>query len=288
MPDRWLVDLRLPSRANLRDYFSGIDSPEHCLDSHHFRQYPHKVDYQYNSRGFRDDEWPQDLESLQQAIWCIGDSFTVGIGQPYAHIWPQVLSTRTSRRTINVAMDGASNAWIARRARQIQQEIAPTCMIIMWSYWHRRELPDVLLPDEQRRLLHADDLDHASDIEEFERCSGWIDPQGTVDQCLIPNYSNYSEAPVELGKIWNDIRGPSWPQAVPLDRGSFDRLSPAIIQEIEYLHACTKYFLDFYRSQAAVTNMISVPRLDLARDGHHFDVATSEWLVDRLMDRWRD
>lgn len=280
-----LADFVLHTRANQHCAYNGIDSPDQCLDIEHFDRYPHTVDYQFNSRGFRDDEWPQDMDQLRQAIWCVGDSFTVGVGQPYAHIWPQVLSTRTGRRTINVAMDGASNAWIARRSRQIQQEIAPTRMIIMWSYWHRRELPDVSLPDEKRRLLHADDLDHSLDIEEFERCSGWIDPQGTVDQCLIPNYSGVL---VDLGKIWNDIRGPSWPQSVPLDRGSFDRLPPAIIQEIEELHACTKFFLDFYRAQSAVTNMISVPRLDVARDGHHFDVATSEWLVDRLMDRWRD
>ena len=147
-----LPDLIIPTRVHQRWQYSGIDSLEYCHDKKHFLEYPYPVDYRFNSRGFRDTEWPESLQELQDAAWCVGDSFTVGLGQPYAHIWPQVLSRRLNRRTINVSMDGASNDWIYRRALQIHQEINPRLMIVMWSYTHRRESSDCSLGDEQRRL----------------------------------------------------------------------------------------------------------------------------------------
>ena len=71
-----LPDLILTSRQNQVWAESGIDSLKNCVNKQHFKSYPHPVEYQYNSRGFRDDTWPSNLE---ESIWCIGDSFTVGI-----------------------------------------------------------------------------------------------------------------------------------------------------------------------------------------------------------------
>lgn len=284
-----LPDLVLTTRANQQYLHTGLDSPEHCLDVKHFALYPHDVQYDFNSRGFRDEEWPQNLEDLQRAIWCIGDSFTVGVGQPYDHIWPQILSARTGRRTINVAMDGASNAWISRRARQIQQEIRPANMVIMWSYWHRRESTDATLSDEKRRLLKGDSLEPAEDISEFGRCRQSIDrSMGRIDECLIPDYFGHSATRMTLEACWKDIRGDSWPIEAPLDRRSFDLLPKSVIDEIDQLHNCTPYFEDFYRLEETIRDVICVPRLDLARDGHHFDLATAKWLVDQLLIRWQD
>jgi hypothetical protein len=120
-----LPDFQLSSRANQQWQYSGIDTLEHCSNKQHFLSYPHLVEYVYNQRGFRDEEWPDSLDELKNAIWCVGDSFTVGIGQPFAHIWPQVLSKSLARRTINVSMDGASNDWIFRKACQIIDKINP-------------------------------------------------------------------------------------------------------------------------------------------------------------------
>jgi len=131
-----LSDFVLPSRVNQNWLYSGIDSPELCPDLLHFQQYACPVQYQYNSRGFRDSEWPSDLKS---AVWCLGDSFTVGLGQPFAHIWPQVLQTKTATRTVNVSMDGASNDWIARKCCELIQQVDPGVIVLQWSYLHRRE-----------------------------------------------------------------------------------------------------------------------------------------------------
>ena len=125
-----LPDLSIPSKANQYRQFSGLDSPELCLDDAHFENYPYNVNYRYNSRGFRDSEWP---DNLTDAVWCIGDSFTVGIGSSIDHTWPVVLSKTVGRRIINVSMDGASNNWIARKASQILAAVASSTFVLHWS-----------------------------------------------------------------------------------------------------------------------------------------------------------
>lgn len=144
----------LPTRANQTWQYSGIDSPDLCFDYQYFANYPWPVEYRFNSRGFRDDEWPQDLS---QAVWCVGDSFTVGLGCPWDHTWPRVLAQKLDRRTINVSLDGASNDWMARKIIEISREIAPQWIVVQWSYTDRREHPDATLPDEERRIRRQPD-----------------------------------------------------------------------------------------------------------------------------------
>jgi hypothetical protein len=145
-----LPDFVMTERVNLRAEYSGMDHPDYCFDRDHFDQYPYKISYEYNSRGFRDAEWP--TRDLDQCIWCVGDSFTVGLGSPVEHTWPWLLQQQQGRRTVNVSLDGASNTWIARRATAILEHIQPAIMIIQWSYTNRRESQDTTLTDEQRRI----------------------------------------------------------------------------------------------------------------------------------------
>jgi hypothetical protein len=100
---------------------SGMDSKEGCRNKQHFDSYPYAVEYRYNSRGYRDSEWPPTIEELKQCIWCVGDSFTVGLGSPLAHTWVNILQQRTGIRCINVSMDGASNEWMIRKINRILQ-----------------------------------------------------------------------------------------------------------------------------------------------------------------------
>ena len=164
-----LPDCRLQSRQNQYLLTSGIDSPDNCLDFAHYQNYPHKVEYHYNSRGFRDAEWPQTLEELKNSIWCFGDSFTVGLGCPLEHTWPYLLSQQLNKRCINISMDGASNEWISRWASKICTEIQPELVIIQWSYVHRRESLDVDLSDEERRIYHIDST-LEEDLDNIKQC----------------------------------------------------------------------------------------------------------------------
>ena len=151
-----LQDLVLSSRINQCWDTSGLDSYEQCLDQQWYKSYPHQISYQYNSRGFRDSEWPSAIDDLQNSIWCIGDSFTVGLGSPIEHTWPYLLQKNTGKRTINISMDGASNDWIAGRVLEINKEICPNIIVTQWSYLHRRE--DYSIPPgdhEDRRMRYT-------------------------------------------------------------------------------------------------------------------------------------
>ena len=67
---------------------TGLDTYELCIDKQHFENYNKKISYKYNSKGFRDVEWPLDFSNW---ICCIGDSYTEGLGQPFEETWPQML-----------------------------------------------------------------------------------------------------------------------------------------------------------------------------------------------------
>jgi hypothetical protein len=146
-----LSDFILPTRKNQIWSESGMDSRQLCLDQKHFDSYPYAIEYRYNSRGFRDDEWPTSVEELKKCIWCFGDSFTVGLGSPLNHTWVNILQNKSVVRCINVSMDGASNDWIARKVVEVLEEIQPQHIVIHWSYLNRGELTDSQLNDEERK-----------------------------------------------------------------------------------------------------------------------------------------
>jgi hypothetical protein len=144
-----LPDFIIQSKQNLQTDYESPDSPASCLDKEWFDNYPYNVSYIYNSRGYRDQEWNDDL---QNSIWCVGDSFTVGIGSPIEHTWPYLLAKETNKSVINVSVNGASNDWISRKAEKIVEVIKPKNLIILWSYFYRRESSDTSLSDLDRQL----------------------------------------------------------------------------------------------------------------------------------------
>lgn len=127
----------------------GIDSLAHCQDRDHYNSYAKFVVYKFNELGYRDEEWPTNIENK---VWCVGDSFTVGIGQPFEETWPQLVQNKIQSRVITISMNGASNTWIARRAKFILEKFKPFALLIQWSYVHRREDPDLSKLDELRAL----------------------------------------------------------------------------------------------------------------------------------------
>lgn len=275
-----LPDLFLQTRINQQWKFSGTDSLQECLDKDHFRSYPHEVDYSYNSRGFRDSEWPQSLSELKNAIWCVGDSFTVGIGSPYKFIWPQMLSAATGRRCINVSMDGASNNWISRQAQQIIREVAPTHMVVMWSYLHRRENPDITLSDEDRRWSHTRSSSH-QDWYNFLTCQKNIElGVEHLVHFMVPNFYN-----LDIDSIWANVRSSSWPLDPPATLAELNALPQWILSEIKNLHDCFDEISSILEVKQNQINIIQVEQQDIARDGHHFDLITAEWVAKQAAQR---
>ena len=236
-----LPDFILHSQVDARWHYSGSDSIEGCFDKKHFKNYPYPIEYVYNSRGFRDAEWPNSIDELKNAIWCIGDSFTVGIGSPLEHTWPYLLQQQTGRRCINVSMDGASNEWIARKTQAIIKEINPTNIVTMWSYPHRREKKDNSLSDEDRRT-HVETVDALENAVNFKSCIDSLSHSG-ITHTVIPNaYNSQNFIINHINNIYHNVAD--------------------IIEVLDKIK--------------------QVPQLDYARDFHHFDKLTSQWLIEQI------
>jgi hypothetical protein len=275
-----LPDFILPGRINQRWKYSGLDSPNQCVDKQHFADYPFSVEYNYNSRGFRDQEWPNSVEELKNAIWCVGDSFTVGLGSPIEHTWPWLLQKQTGRRVINVSLDGAGNNWSARRTALIQKEINPTNIVVMWSYIHRRENENENISDEQRRLQSISST-HVEDACNFAQCIDMLANSHTT-QLVIPGYSP------DYNSLWNNVRGENWPTLAPNTVNKMGLLPEFVQTELkEYFKVWTE-LQELIELQTVLGslehNFVKVPQLDLARDGHHFGIVTAQWVVDQIVD----
>lgn len=278
-----LPELKLPSRVNQRWDFSGMDSIERCANKHHFRCYPHPVEYCYNSRGFRDQEWPSNMEELKQAVWCVGDSYTVGIGSPLMHTWPMQLAELSQRRTINVSMDGASNEWIARTVTNIIDTVDPANIVIMWSFTHRRENTDTTLSDEDRRMSMVPEnlIDEYCDVdwENFVQCQQRVQADSTNIQFAVPDF--HPGKNFDLQQCWKDISGPDWP-TVPKTLDQLNSMPSEILDELKNLHCCWDQI-----SEVLSRNFTVVKKLDLARDGYHFDLVTAQWVAQQAVQRLR-
>ena len=283
-----LPDFILPSRINQCWEYSGMDSWEDCFDKNHFKQYPHKILYQYNSRGYRDHEWPDSLEELKNAVWCVGDSFTVGLGSPIEHTWPFLLQKQTGRRVINISMDGASNDWIARRVKLLQDKIGPTHIVIMWSYLHRRESTDQSKCDEGRRICNETKWDQYQDLLNFKNCIDMVKTlNGNTVQLAVPHYvkldSNF------IADSWQNIRGGSWPYKAPTTIQEMLSLPSNVQLELKKYFKVWSEYKKFLETQelflALQNNIITINRIDTARDGHHFDLITAQWVVDQVVNQ---
>jgi hypothetical protein len=271
-----------------------MDCLAECKDKNHFRQYPDPVVYQYNSRGFRDAEWPDDLKN---SIWCVGDSFTVGLGTPFEYIWPQVLQKKTRKRTINLSMDGASNNWMARRAADVLTIVQPSTMIFMWSYVERREDDFNLVLQQKWESFYLQVRDPSwpsvNRIEDFAQLPYEIRQELRTQHVCGP-YLAISEDLSSIAPQHNidELLRMQLPDATDSDH---ERNFTECLKILSDANVCTKLIHTFIPDFATVnqhqylaqlnTNAVipPFPILDWARDHHHFDRKTSDWLVTQLM-----
>lgn len=280
-----LPDFILKSRKNKQFEYTGIDSPDNCLNKDHFNTYPHKISYQYNSRGFRDDEWPETIEELRECIWCFGDSFTVGIGSPLEHTWVRILQERTGKRCINISLDGASNNWISRKILRVIEEINPDNIVVQWSFAHRDESNDESLRDEDRRIhIVSGDLSTEDLSKRFKSCVQKVDSvKSDIVHSIIPDALYDSFKDDVLLNVWNNIKGPSWPDNPPLHLKYFPE---EILNELKNDFPEASAYLHSYYSVKEVfdrDNFIEYDIVDVARDGFHYDIETATGLVDKII-----
>jgi hypothetical protein len=292
----FLPDIVIPGLINQSFLTNVIDSPERCLNKKHYASYPWDIAYNYNTRGFRDLEWPDSLKELKNSVWCVGDSFTVGIGSPFAHTWPQVLQQATQQRVINVSMTGASNNWISRKACGILNEIQPALMVIHWSYDHRRELEYTIVKDKINQ--------HWKKF--YSRCAApaWPEPLD-IDQ--------FDSLPREIQEELKSLHGfdfykSQWDAEVPADdeqrriwqvNSTDNENNHNMIECVRQVELCKKnctvvhsLIPQYTNNNNASTswNMLApygfIPEfdiIDLSRDGKHYDIKTSQFFVQQII-----
>lgn len=280
-------------KIDLSEKFSGMDHPEQCVDKDHFQNYPWQIEYFYNRFGMRDHAWPEQLDDLTRAVWCIGDSFTVGIGQPFEHIWPQVLSQHIGLRTINVSKDGASNGWISQAAVEIINEYQPRNIVIMWSYLHRRPHDPNTPPDPKHILIQPmwKQWYDRKKLPDWPECHSLADfralPQETRD--IVIRFIGEDAYRRDLTKTQHFVRS--------TNEDDIDYFTDCVSlvekqrADTHVVHAVIPDFApkDWIDSAMKVLKpFCHIPyteQLDTARDGHHFDRVTAEWVTEAVAPR---
>jgi len=220
----------------------GMDCYEKCNNKEYFKNYKKEITYQYNSRGFRDREWPLDLSDV---VWCIGDSFTVGIGQPFRETWPQTLEKKILKRCLNIGEDGCSNDTIALRALEIYKIYKPKLIIIMWSYFHRRRIKNEDVHFDKKTFGFKEDV-----------------------QNFIKNFLLVENLPIKTIHL-----------TIPNPLVDFAQCSKNVFH-----YVLSKFNLN----QNQINKINTVDQLDFARDYHHFDIKTSEFVCNLIIEKIKE
>jgi hypothetical protein len=280
---------------------SGMDCLLYCADVDHFQTFPIEVVYDYNSRGFRDSEWPNTVAQLQQAVWCFGDSFTIGTGSPREHTWTYLLENKLNQRCINVSMNAQSNEWMARKVQQLVTEVIPQTIIVHWSYTHRRELKNLTMSD----LINV----HWKKFYNNIRHPGWPAELKFEDFHTLPNdiqkeikeryydpknnrfnFDKNYEGMYDEDRILYAVKSP-----VEQDTQNIIECINSVEQiahkhQINLIHSFIPNFAPCDQIPTVENHLLEsgtnfVPifnKLDLARDGHHYDIKTASHFVNQL------
>lgn len=142
-----LNNVRNICRENKTSQWFATDQLESCDPS-----WVNPIEYSFNSRGFRDREWPSDLTNV---IWFVGGSELLGTGVAYQDAPPRVVENLTQRRCIDISIQRASNNWIARQVHNILDSDAnPQTIVVQWSFTTRWELSKQQAKDQELQWLY--------------------------------------------------------------------------------------------------------------------------------------
>jgi hypothetical protein len=188
-------------------------------------------------------------------------------------------------------MDGASNTWISRRARQIIHEINPTHMVVLWSYIHRRELPNVDIPDETRMMHFDKSQSELDDLKNFINCYTNLKnctASVNIFNGIIPR-SGVNGVCDHMIQSWHNIKDPSWSEFPPTTQVEFDQLPAHIKQETTDIFSNDQLEIWFIKNNFCNINQLTaLSMLDYDRDYHHFDCITSEFFVKQILKNFDD
>lgn len=148
----------------LPDLYLGIMSDEHFChygtdtlqwviknsSEAHYKNYPDNITYNFNNRGFRDNSWPSDL---QNNVWCVGDSHTMGIGVKEEDMFCNLIKNTYKLNVVNISFYAANNIWLSCAAVDILKEINPKYLVIGWTHFDKVIAPYEETTDKIESLI---------------------------------------------------------------------------------------------------------------------------------------
>ena len=179
--------------------YHGVDAPEHCKCPRDvFEAWPNgdKISYAFNSRGFRDTEWPDTIEEMRDAIWLVGDSFTMGMGIAFEESYKRKLERATGKKVVDISLDGTNPNWRRRIAIKIIKEVGPQFIILHWGYMWRYKRKYRTLAQEVRNTIFQNQ--EQSCMEGFVKTfkSMYDEPKGntTVIHNFLPKFAGQNKS----------------------------------------------------------------------------------------------
>jgi hypothetical protein len=278
LPDLQILSFRLAEQKYL-----SSDSPERPKFNKNY-QYP--IHYSFNSRGFRDVEWPETIEELKNSIWCVGDSATVGLGSPLSHTWPAILQDVTQTRTINISLSGIASDWIFRQTQQILEQIQPRLIVVQWTFLHRRDLSIDQVLEKKWQQYYTDIKDPSwpkCKYNEIEKLPQWIQEE------ILSTHEKFSLCETEFynpdHQVFSDQENIqhtlNYIKILEESKNDTKLIHSVIPQIDETLDNPSQFDQEIKKLPIKL-----VPRfqfLDYARDGFHWDIETSKHFVQLLL-----
>jgi len=162
---------------------------------------PDCISYSFNSHGFRDDEFTNDL-----AVMALGCSFTEGVGVAQYATWPRQLSNMMGMRVWNLGVGGSSSDTAYRLAEYWLDHlnIKYVAMLVpnidRFEVWHDGR-PHVIMHSSYQNF----------DISEYNKIYWTNSENGQINQnknlCAIKQLCNERQIPFrfQFKDKWNNV-----------------------------------------------------------------------------------
>jgi hypothetical protein len=194
--------LKIDRYANLVSDTLGMDCEQHCFNPLYYRQYPHQVLYQFNELGFRTQS-PNQMQGNE--ILAIGDSFTLGLGVAQCHTWSAQLAQELNYPVLNFSLNGASNDWMVRKTSQLLTVFSPRCIVVHYTFSHRRERPFPDWHDDER--TECEPL--YSDQENYQNWQQAFDYFSSLGVPVVHSFiSDWHTQPVDYAQLPGKVISP--------------------------------------------------------------------------------
>jgi hypothetical protein len=141
MTNQWSTGFvpAVPGRENFNSFWDSPDNEENFKKNPKPEYNSTSITYQCNSYGYRTPEF--DFTSSTPSIFCLGCSFTYGIGVRQEETWPALIQQRFPEYDVhNLGSAGSSGDTVVRTLSNAGDLLNPKILLILWPEIFRFEL----------------------------------------------------------------------------------------------------------------------------------------------------